>query len=103
MANQIIKQPNGLYCIWSTVVDHITCYHMTRDALVEEFLSVQRERIETEVDRKLAQLEKGEKPYYQFTMTYEEALEQVAERHDQATADEQRVLMEKPSEESVDG
>lgn len=35
MGSFIAKQPNGLYCRFSTVVDTITRYNMTRDDYVE--------------------------------------------------------------------
>lgn len=102
MSEQIIKQPNDLYCVWSTIVDDITGYNMTRDELVEDRVQGTRTLIEADIDRKLEQLERGENPYFQFTMTYEEVFEQVAECHDQAAADTLRAAIEKPSE-SADG
>lgn len=35
MGQQIIKQPNGKYCVWSTTVQNIIYYDCTRNDLIE--------------------------------------------------------------------
>ena len=39
----IAKQPNGLYCRYSTTVDNITHYNMTKEDYIEFYLERARE------------------------------------------------------------
>lgn len=70
MARQIIKQPNGKYCVFSTVVDGIVDYDMS----VSELKKDRKNGDEETINQIIAKLENGEKPYYQFTMTFDEML-----------------------------
>jgi hypothetical protein len=38
LADQIIKQPNGKYAIWNTVVDEFYHLNMTRDGVIDYFV-----------------------------------------------------------------
>ncbi len=81
MGQQIIQQPNGRYCIYSSIVDNVTYYDLDRDELVEALLERSRKSIQHRVDVVLEKLRTGGKPYHQFTMTYLEMLESIAEQH----------------------
>lgn len=81
MSHQIIKQPNGKYCIYSSVVDDIVVYNATPDAIKEYYLAKERERIYNDVNKLINKLEKGEKPYHQFTLTFNEMCEDILEHH----------------------
>lgn len=81
MGQQIIRQPNGLYAIWSSVVDHFILYDCTPEGIIEERCKEECARIEKGVRETVAQLEAGEKPYYQFTKTWEEAIAWAEEVH----------------------
>jgi hypothetical protein len=48
MAGFIEKQPNGLYCIFSTVVDTITHYNMTREDYLNNVTGTVKNRQEGE-------------------------------------------------------
>ena len=74
MGQQIIKQPNGLYAVWSSIVDSFVLVDATPEELIEEWLSDERERISKFITRKIKEIENGEPAYRQFTMTYEQAL-----------------------------
>lgn len=80
MGRQIIKQPNGLYAIWSTVVDHFVLYDATADEIVDEAI---RENSPTRegVLKVIEELNNGGKPYYQFTMTFKEAIQTARRIH----------------------
>ncbi len=80
MGYQIVKQPNGFYALWSSVVDAFVAEDCTPGAIVETLVEEARSRIEEDVRKKCEMLDRGEKPYYQFTMTYEECLEIMRER-----------------------
>lgn len=102
MPQCIIKQPNGYYAIFSTIVDNFTVVDCSRDDLIEEFMERERELITQKVDRILAALEAGEKPYNQFTMSWEEALETIREVHGTEEAERVAALPESAEQEQGD-
>jgi hypothetical protein len=73
MANQIIKQPNGKYAIWSSVVDGFILCNLDSFELFDYFDQEARSETRRKVNEILTKLENDEKPYAQFTMTWEEA------------------------------
>ena len=77
MGRQIIKQPDGKYCIFSSIVDDFTLWNATKEELIEDLVDCEREKIVYEVDRVINKLEAGGKPYYQFTKDFNEAVESV--------------------------
>ena len=81
MARQIIMQPNGKYCVFSTIVDGIILYDYTRSDLIGKLITDEIDRIYNEVQNICDQLDKGELPYFHSTMTWEEAKEKHEERH----------------------
>jgi hypothetical protein len=78
MGNQIIRQPNGLLAVFSTETDTITVYDATEAELVEHFAEEAAERARENVRRTLGHVAAGNprKAYFQFAMTWEEALEE---------------------------
>lgn len=88
MGKQIIKQPNGKYCIFSSIVDSLTDYNCTKEEILNEYqfqFGINgRERAEKIIN----QLENGEKPYFQFTMTFDEMLKTVESIHGKEDVDE---------------
>lgn len=100
MGRQIIKQPNGKYCIFSSVVDGVIWTQATRDQLVEAFVDDARKGIEREVDCVVSALEVGGRPYYQFTMTYAEMLETIFTAHDSVAVERTRKECEEEEEQS---
>ena len=76
MGQQIIKQPNGLYAVFSTNTDTITVWDATEDELVEHFTEQAAEDARQAVRRKLRHVAADEprKAYHQFAMTWDEAL-----------------------------
>lgn len=45
MGRIIIKQPNGLYCQWSTIVDDVVSYDETKEDIINDWVEDERERI----------------------------------------------------------
>jgi len=84
MSHQIIKQPNGLYAIYSSICDNFVFINATPDDIVECWLEEEKERIYIKIDKIIAKLEAGEKPYYQFTLTWDEACDSIKETHGKA-------------------
>jgi len=81
MGNQIIKQPNGKFCIFSTIVDSVTFYDMTEQDILDEFAEQSRIEIDKKVKEIIKTLKEGGKPYYQFTNTYDEMLQIIKTKH----------------------
>jgi hypothetical protein len=78
---QIIKQPNGKYAIWSKIVTDITWFDLTREELIEAFVEEARVDIERQLEQKLALIDQGKPAYFQYTLTWEEALKERDELH----------------------
>jgi len=81
MAQQIIKQPNGKYCLFNTTIDNITYYNLTKEDIVEVWTEEVRKDFEFEVNRIVGSLDKGEAPYRQFTMDYKSMLKKIRKTH----------------------
>lgn len=81
MADQIIKQPNGRYCIFSSVVDNITYYNMNKEDIIELRIKQYRQDITKKITETVEALDKGEKPYYQFTRSYDQMLNDITAIH----------------------
>ena len=81
MSKQIIKQSDGLYCIFSTIVDNLTEINCTKEEVLEEFQFRYGVYGKEKAEKIINQLENGEKPYFQFTMSFQEMLETVERIH----------------------
>lgn len=75
MGRQIIKQPNGLYAVYSSNVDHFLIYDATPEDIIEDWVREAREDIERGVWSVVQDIERGGKPYHQFTRSFDEAVE----------------------------
>lgn len=79
MGHQIIQQPDGNLCVWSTVVDELIITDATPQELADYYAdrAATDARIETQeiIERVLAG--EARKVYFQFTMTYDEAVTRV--------------------------
>lgn len=88
MGYQIIKQPNKLYGIYSSFGDGIILYNAREqdvfDFFVEEAVKSARENVQKILDK----IESDEKPYYQFTMSWDEAIETHAKEYGEDSAQE---------------
>ncbi len=81
MSHQIIKQPNGKYSIWSSIVDDFIMNNATPEEIIEYYIKRESEDIKERVNKTIDQLNNGEKPYYNFTMKLEEALSTIKRIH----------------------
>ncbi len=79
MAHRIIKQPNGLYAIWSTVVDNFVMYDATVDDIIREEQVEIHERIARSVRDAIARLESGK--LLDIDRTFEECVETITAIH----------------------
>lgn len=77
MDEQIIKQPGGLYAIYSTITDTIHMYDATADDITQYFIDRETRRLRERLNILITavSLDRPEDVYYQFAMTWDEALE----------------------------
>jgi len=82
MGKQIVKQPDGRFAIWSSVVDDFVVVDCDgAEDIIEVFLDEQRCRLADDVTRILGQLNLGKKPYHQFTKSFNDCIEVIKEQH----------------------
>lgn len=86
MGIQIIKQPNGLYAQFSSVVDDFVMYDATPEDILADWIEDAKRNYGEKLDKIIKQLEAGEKPYYQFTMTFDDAIDRIKDVHGAKTA-----------------
>lgn len=94
MGQQIIKQPNGKYCLFSSIVDSVTYYNMSAEEIVEVWTNDAKKEYERKVKEVIETLEEGGKPYHQFTQTYEDCIETIIEVHGEAEGENVRTMIE---------
>lgn len=77
MGHQIIKQPNGLFAIFSSNTDTIIGWDYTEEDVLEYFAEQAAADARREVRMKLDHVKSDDarSAYYQFAKTWEEALE----------------------------
>lgn len=85
MAYQIVKQPNGLYALWSTCVDDFAAIDCLPAEIVKVLLDEQRALIKRKVKNVVVQLAAGGKPYCQFTRTFGECVAIIKRTHGKNT------------------
>ncbi len=90
---QIIKQPNGKYCIFSAVVDSVTDYDMTPQDIIDDWVKIAQREITEKVTAIVSNLENNGKPYFQFTQSYEEMMETIKNIHGEKETSKLRKLM----------
>ena len=81
MGKQIIQQADGKFAIWSTNSDAIVIYDATEADIVAYFLQRDVRDSIASTMKILEELRAGKQPYYQFTMSWDEALKEHEERH----------------------
>jgi hypothetical protein len=77
MSQQIIKQPNGKYALFSQIVGDFVLIDADPQDIVDEWVKEYKIDMEKKVSEIVSALERGEKPYYQFTMSFEKAVKKV--------------------------
>lgn len=79
MAREIIKQPNGKYAQWSTVVDDFVMLDASPEEIIQDLLKIEEDDIRRRVLDKISELENGKTGF--FSHTWEEACERAFEIH----------------------
>lgn len=67
--------------MWSSIVDDFLLFDATPDEIVEFWTERDREQNKEKVKQVCGALGRGKKPYFQFTMTWDEAVKESRERH----------------------
>ena len=74
MAYQIVKKSNKKFAVWSTIADDFVLDDASKrqveNLFINEAILRQKENLKEIFDK----IKTGMKPYYQFTMTYQEML-----------------------------
>ncbi len=83
MSRQIIKQPDGKYAIWSSIVDDFILVDITKEEYVQFSIVKAEKEVRKDLDEVFKAVDSGhpEMIYLNFAMTYEEALERKKEVH----------------------
>ena len=86
MGSQILRQPDGLYAVFSSETDTIVVWDATEDEIVDHFVQIAAERARRDVQRALGHVSAGEprRAYFQFTLSWEGALEKDQEHGGEA-------------------
>ncbi len=93
MPRIVIKQPNGKYAVFSSIVDDFIIVDADKQELIDSDIEEARERITEKYDEMFRYFDKGEvAPRYRHSqMTWEEALEIITARHGEDAAKESEV------------
>jgi hypothetical protein len=83
VSRQIIIQPDGKYAIWSAIVDDFILLDATEADVVGFFADEYLTTISKRVRQTIEKLKAAEKPYLQFTLTWEQAQRRMREVHDE--------------------
>ena len=94
MAKQIIKQPNGMYCFFSSIVDDITHYNMSKYDVIEALVQEERIEITRRVNKIIKTIENEGKPYHQFTLSFEDSINLIEEEYGKDYANNVKQLIE---------
>jgi len=76
----IIKQPNGLYCIYDTTIDDIVLHNASKEELVEYYINQSKITITNNVEHSLKKLNNNEQKSL-FRLSYNEAIETIEQIH----------------------
>jgi hypothetical protein len=83
MGRRIVKQPNGLYAVYSTVIDGFIITNSTKEELIEDFVQEKREEITEMIEASIEVMNTGERNYQAMpVMKFEDAFHVHNQRHD---------------------
>jgi len=88
MSHQVIKQPDGLYAIWSTTIDNFVVLGAVREEVIDHFVVQAAAEARKRIIETMIKIENDEKAYFQFTMSFQEALEELERVHGKSEREE---------------
>ncbi len=76
MGLQIIKQPDGRFCVWSQSISSLVLRDATEHEVVRFFVNRETDRVRGEVKEVLNNLRNGQpqRSYFQHTLTYQDVV-----------------------------
>lgn len=74
MGYQIIQQPNGMLSLWDGIEQGIVVFDADEDELVDYLTEVHRNVTRINVAATTVKVRNGEQAYYQFTISWAEAM-----------------------------
>lgn len=81
MARQIIKQPNGKYCIFAHIIDNVIIYDATKKEIIDFLIEESKVEITMQVNYEIGQLENRSLPHAPFNLSYEDMKERIKDVH----------------------
>lgn len=75
MARLIVKQSNGKYGMWSTIIDDFLYKNLTKEEYIELFARIIYEEKIEKMKRVFEKVENGDKNFNLYLKSYEECLE----------------------------
>jgi len=92
MGRTVVKQPNGKYAVFSSIVDDFVIVDADKQELIDSDIEEARERITAKYDEMFEFFDNGEVAprYMNFHMTWDEALERVVDVHGEEAAAQSR-------------
>lgn len=81
MSRQIIKQPDGNWCMFSTIIDDVIVENLTKEEMVNYVVEEKMHFVKAECEELIEAIESGGKPYFQFQMDYSEMKKLIKEIH----------------------
>jgi len=94
MGQQIIKQPNGKYCLFSSIVDNITDYNMSKNDIIEKWTNEAKEKNTKSVNNIIGKIKSGKLPYHQSTLDYYGMLDTIRDIHGEEEVSDIKDLIE---------
>lgn len=81
MSYRIVRQPDGGLAVWSTVVDDWVLLDAEQADIIDLLLEYRVSFVTARVGEIVANLDRGDRPYGQFTQTWDELQARRAEIH----------------------
>lgn len=79
MGHKIVRQPNGLYALWSDAMNCFVLLDVTPEEIVRDLTTTDEWQNRQRVKEVVTMLKKGEKPYREFTLTWKQCLKRIQE------------------------
>lgn len=76
MSWQILKEPYGGYCIWSSTVEDLLYYNLTEDEVIEIYLENFGVSGMISAKEVIGRIEINVRAYGEFTLTFDEVMDQ---------------------------
>ena len=87
----IAKQPNGLYCRFSSVIDTVTDWNLTEEEVIDLYVERARQEIKDILKRDVHKFEEVKDCFWPTNNTIEEFNQILAEMGDEEGLDEGRM------------